>query len=172
MAIKKSLAIFGFISLVNLSYAYAQNSQCDAIVLDEARIFGNQTNRVEEAAKKVINLGAEVRVRTFSKGSNLDFVQDEWEAKCQSWRASDGGTRHNLVSLLMAVDDRQFGFYAGLQWKTALDSRWVQIENDYVFPRFRDGNFTEAFVAGLGQIARVIDAQVNGSLNTSNTTPV
>lgn len=147
-------------------YAYAQN--CDALVVDEAGVLGREIDSVVESAKKVQNLGAEVRVRILDRGNQLDFVQNEFEQSCQSWRATDGGTRNNLISMLMSVEDDQFGFYVGSQWANALSrDRQNQIENDYIFPRFRDGNFSGAFVAGLDQVARVIDAQVNGTLAVS-----
>lgn len=158
------MALFVLVFLLGYSPSiYAQN--CDALVVDEAGIFGRQVDSVIQSAKKVQNLGAEVRVRTFIRGTQLDFVQEELERSCQSWRATDGGTRNNLISMLMSVEDGQFGFYVGSQWANALNrSRQNQIETDYIFPRFRDEDFSGAFVAGLGQVARIIDAQANGSL--------
>src|SRR3989344_4456596 len=158
--------------LINSGTAFSQN--CDALVIDEAGIFGSKgIGSVTEAAKKVQNLGAEVRIRTFSKGTNLDFVQDEFERGCQSWRATDGGTRNNLISMLLAVDDRQFGFYVGSQWERVLNrSVQNQIENDYILPRFRDGDFAGAFVAGLGQVQVIVNNQVNRSQAPNSAPPI
>lgn len=155
------------------SFNYAQAQNCDALVVDEAGVLAGEISEVTEAAKRVQNLGAEVRIRIFSRGTNLDFDQDEFESRCQSWRAPDGGTRNNLVSMLMAVEDVQFGFYVGSQWGNVLSrERQNQIENDYLFPRFREGDFAGAFVAGLGQVEKVIDAKVNGSIVSGASAPV
>lgn len=162
------IGIFTTLLLVLSSYSLAYAQNCDSLVVDEADVFKGGIGSVEEAAKRVQNLGAEVRIRTFVRGSQLEFMQEELERSCQSWRAADGGTRNNLISLLMSVDDGQFGFFVGSQWANALNrSRQNQIENDYIFPRFRDDKFAEAFVAGLDQVARVIDAQVNSPLVSS-----
>lgn len=143
------------------------------MVIDEVGVFEGEIDKVTAAAKRVQNLGAEVRVRIFNRGTNLDFDQDEFESRCQSWRAPDGGTRNNLVSMLMAVEDREFGFFVGSQWGSVLSrERQNQIENDYLFPRFREGDFAGAFVAGLGQVEKVIDAQVNGSIASGAGAPI
>lgn len=174
---KKTVKVFLYSMVISLgvifnySLVYAQD--CDSLVVDGAGVFGGKIDSVVEAAKKVQNLGAEVRVRTFFKGSQLEFVQEELERSCQSWRAIDGGTRNNLISIMMSLDDAQFGFFVGSQWANSLNrSKQNQIENDYVFPRLRDEDFSGAFVAGLGQVARVIEAQVSGSVVPSNISPV
>src|SRR3989338_2363281 len=119
MANKKIWGIFALVSALNFSYSYAQD--CDSAIVDEPRVLGDQFDRVEEAVRKVQNLGAEVKVRIYSstryKG-NLDLLQDELQSRCLSWRANDGGIKNNLISLLLAVDDRDWGFYVGSQWAT------------------------------------------------------
>src|SRR3989344_1047531 len=178
MVNRKSLAVFLFIFLSNFGYAYAQAYPeiCDPLLVDESGILGRQFEAVENAAKKVQDLGATVRIRVYSStryGENLDFLQEELESKCLSWRAPDGGTRNNLISLLLSVEDRGWGFFVGSQWANSLN-RGVQnrLEDNYVFPRFRDNDFSGALIAGLEQITSILDAQAKGSVVGSGATAV
>lgn len=153
------LLAFVFIVLINNSAAYAQN--CDDFVIDEAGIFGREMARVESAARKLQNIGAEPRIRTFNSGRNLDIIQKQLENNCLSWQSADGGRKNNLIVLMISVKDRQFGFYAGEQWRNALEAQYIRIENDFMVPRFRDGDFAGGFIAGIDQMTKIIEAKVN-----------
>lgn len=143
--------------------ASAQGS-CDDIVVDEAGVFGAGIDQVATEAQKLVNLGADVRVRsvkTFGSAGNLDNYVDQIQKECNSWQATDGGYKNNLVVLIVAVDDRKTGLYYGSQWKRTLEPNWIRIQADKMNPRFRDGDFAGGFAAGLQEIQRLIDLEIH-----------
>lgn len=144
--------------------AYAQN--CNTPVVDAAGIFGSDIGRVESAVQGLQNLGAEVRIRTYKRGENLDVIEKRLENQCLTWQSADGGRKNNLIVMMISIEDRQFGFYAGEQWRSTLEPYYTSIENDHMIPRFRDKDFAGGFVAGLERMTRLVDAKVNVSVET------
>jgi uncharacterized membrane protein YgcG len=137
-------------------------AQCDSTILDQARVLN--VAHVETAAQALNAAGADVRVWTFDRvmGGNLDLMKALQQGVCRSWQASDGGMKNNLIVLMVAVKDRKVGLYYGDQWKPALDAQWnARVVSDEMKPRFRDGDYTGGFVAGLGEIQKLIESRTN-----------
>lgn len=142
--------------------AHAQ-ANCDAVVVDQANVFGNGQSQVETAANRLVQLSATVRIRTitsFGSAGNLDNYEARLEKDCASWRAPDGGTKNNLIVLIIAVEERETGLYAGSQWTQVVGNNWNRIQSDLMNPRFRDGDFAGGFVAGMDELARLINAEI------------
>src|SRR3989344_8601069 len=141
--------------------AFAYN--CDSLVVDGARVFGDETGRVEAAAEKLRDLGVHIRVHTvssFGNFGNLDNYEIAVEKSCLSWRAGDG-TKNNLIVLMLEVEHREIGLWYGDLWKPALDKEWQAIKDRVIMPRLRDGDFAGAFERGLADIARHVEKQLN-----------
>lgn len=165
---KKRIWFFVFVAILLAGATrsiYAQD--CSALVVDEARIFRGGISDVQSAAQKLQNLGAEVRIRTFQHGRNLDVIERDLEKRCIDWQSADQGRKNNLIVLMISVQDRQFGFYAGEQWRGVLETQYTRIENDSMVPRFRDGDFAGGFTAGLDQIARHLEVYINQPVASS-----
>ena len=155
------LGLIGSLALVPTA-ALAQN--CDRAVVDEAGVLGGGASRVEAAAKELESAGADVRVRvirTFGSAGNLDNYEDALERSCRSWQAADGGTKNNLIVLIVALSDRKTGLYYGSLFKRSLESRWLAIQTDEMNPHFRDGDFAGGIAAGLREIAQVVTAKTH-----------
>lgn len=129
--------------------ALAQNSQCDALVVDQTGALRGQTAQVEQAAKGLINEGADVRVRVVANlvNGNLDFNEKQFEQQCPSWQSPSGAQKSTLVSLLVAPTQRKFGIYYGTAFKKAFDDHWVRIKQENMRPRFKAGDFVGGFAS-------------------------
>lgn len=136
---------------------------CDSVLL-------NQTGDVNEAqvldaARQLEDAGADVRIyvlRTLSPHGSLDLLKDSLLDSCGSWQArnADGsiGMKNNLIVLMVAKEDRKVGLFFGDQWEAVLKDRWPTVLSRDIAPKFRDGDYTGGIVAGLGTIARIIEA--------------
>src|SRR3989344_3635771 len=141
--------------------AFAYN--CDSLVVDGARVFGDETGRVEAAAEKLRDLGVHIRVHTvssFGNFGNLDNYEIAVEKSCLSWRAGNG-TKNNLIVLMLEVEHREIGLWYGDLWKPSLDGQWQAIKDLVMIPRLRDGNIAEAFEEGLYTITLHVERQKN-----------
>lgn len=157
------LVVLAMSSLLRPHSAQAQNS-CDVLVLDEAGVFGSKFEQVQTEAQKLVNTGADVRIRTiktFGSAGNLDNYEKQVERECASWRAQDGGRKNNLVVIMAATNDRKTGMYYGGEWKATLDPQWTRIQTGLMNPRFRDGDFAGGFISGIHEVTRLLDLKVN-----------
>jgi hypothetical protein len=106
-----TVVLLTLVTRVAVPGALAQN-HCDQLLLDEANVFGGQLASVEAEAQRLVNLGADVRVRTiqtYGAAGTLDNYQEAIERECASWRAPDGGRKNNLIVLMVAVQERRTG---------------------------------------------------------------
>lgn len=145
--------------LLSVTPIFAQN--CDDLVVDEAGALGDGIQSVVTSAQKLANLGAEVRVRIVSRISphpDINRYEAAIEKSCQSWQSLDGGTRNNLIVLIIAIDDRESGLWYGTEWAKKLDPNWNSIRADVMNPKFRDGEFAKGISAGLDEIASILSA--------------
>lgn len=156
------------------SPAHAQETNCDTTVTDDAGLFGSDIGSVREAAASLEALGADVRVRTiqaFSGHNTLDDYVFASVADCDSWQAENGEIKPDLLVIIIAVDERRVATIYGAQWKGALDAHYLRIHDDLMGPRFRTGDFAGGFVAGMGEMVRVINARQNPGDSTAPTSP-
>ncbi len=141
------------------------------LVVDDAQIFGNRIAEVETAASKLINLGADVRVRTiFSYGTagNLDLYEEQLERQNPSWTGPDGNRKNNLIVIIVTLQERQTGLYYGTHWEAVIGNKWMSIQTDIMNPLYRSGDYVEGTVKGLEEIQRLI--QGGGSTEPASPT--
>lgn len=140
---------------------------CNDVVYDGARVFGSKTSTVEDAAGKLVNLGADVHVvtvPTLGGAETIEVWQKNLEKKCPSWQTPDGMSRkNNLVILAVATKARKSGVFYGGEWRPSLgaDSNWSRVRTDFMNPRFRDGDWAGGVINGLNEIHRLVDLQIH-----------
>lgn len=154
---------------------YVLNEHCDAIVTDEAHILQpSDLASISTAAMPLVQQGADVRIRTVGKTSNLDLDEKQFIQDCPSWQNQDRGMKSTLLVLMVSPTSRKLGLYFGSAWHTALDDHWNRIKNDAMAPRFKDGNYPAGFIAAEEQLAARLKASKDESLHpnvsTSTTT--
>ncbi|MBI2483384.1 TPM domain-containing protein [Candidatus Uhrbacteria bacterium] len=154
----------------------AMAQDCDAVVVDSARLFGGDTAAVESAARALTQRGATVRVRTvptFGGAGSLDHYEAAIERQCPSWQAPGGGTRNSLLVFMIAVKERASGMYSGTQWKHIVGPHWATIQAQEMNPRFRDRDFAGGFAAGMQAVDRLIgQSQVGVAAAPTTSAPV
>jgi hypothetical protein len=134
---------------------------CDQIVIDEAGVFANGADSVQNAANQLIRSGADVRVRTiqtYGNAGNLDRYEAQLEQQCLSWTDTSRNRKNNLVVILVAIQERQTGIYYGSQWEKALENKWTQIQSEIMNPRFVQGDFAGGVIDGIQEINRLIQS--------------
>ncbi|HTK04695.1 MAG TPA: TPM domain-containing protein [Candidatus Eisenbacteria bacterium] len=148
--------------------AYADD--CNTMVVDETGRLGTTgTATVTEAGNRLVNAGADVRVRVIPSAAaygNLDQYMARMQSQCASWRAADGGRKNNLLVVLVSMD-RQSGVFFGEQYRSALDGRTAGIRTNSMNPRFRDADFGGGIAAGLDASGRLIAAAAAPPVNTA-----
>lgn len=160
---RKILVFFLFLGILlflpfSLEKVIAQTDD-QLTVLDQANLFGNQKALVEEAATKLANLGADVRVRTintYSPFANLDLYEEQLEKQSPSWLGPGGERKNNLIVIIISLGERKTGLYYGSQWENVLGSKWVTIQTEIMNPRFASGDYAGGVVKGLEEIQRLI----------------
>lgn len=140
--------------------------QCESVVIDNAHIFSNgDVAKVEAAANEVNNQGAVVHVVTERSiagyGNNLDKYVHSLEAQCTSWQAVNGGRKNNLVVLAISFEPKSAGIYTGAKWNSSVAQQADTIRAEQMNPQFRDKNFAQGFVDGLGTIRERIYSQTH-----------
>lgn len=149
---------------------------CNALVVDEAGVFGSDIGRVERAAQELERNGAYVRVRTvenFGGFVDLDRYEADHEAHCPAWQDVHGGTKSNLLVFVVSFgDQRGAGLYYGDLWKKALDQQWNTVLTDEVVPRLRDGDSPSAFVAGLEGVGDIVTSTKASRTASTSGSPV
>lgn len=130
---------------------------CDRVVVDHAQVLDDDT--VRAAARKVEGQAVDVRVVSYRHvpGGNLDKYVNREEARCDSWQGQDGGWKNNLVVLAVSVEDRASGLYYADSFENELGRHWRWIQAERMNPRFARGDYTRGMVAGLTQVARLVD---------------
>jgi uncharacterized membrane protein YgcG len=154
--------LLGLVALIMLllgstSRGSAQ-ANCDEILVDAAEVFSDAAP-LEAIADRLSLQGADAYIRTIkSSGTagDLDAYAEQLIRECAAWRDENGDRKENLLLVMIAVDDRKTGIYYGKQWNNALDDQWLQIQQTEMNPRFREGDFTGGFVAGLEAIEQRI----------------
>lgn len=159
---------FFVITMIGAPRAFAQNS-CDALIVDEAGIFGSGTSKVEAAAQDLERSGAYVRVRTMKTvGSfgNLEVYAKQTAAQCSSWQGLSGGVKGNLVVFLIAMKEHDTLIFYGDRWAGAPlnDQQTDRIQEKVMGTRFGDGDFVGGFVSGIREVKRLVDLQASVSV--------
>lgn len=136
--------------------------ECDAIVSDDAKVFGDPS-AVEEAAKELMGVGADVHIVTVKShnAANFDQYAEKLMRSCASWRGSDGDWKNNVIVLAISIDERDMGLYYGGEWEVPLKKSWLRIQQDHMKPALRRGEFDTAFIAALDEIKRLADEHLH-----------
>jgi len=130
------------------------------IVLDEAGIFGDQIEDVQQAADELLAMGADVRVRTvasYGDAGNLDRYEQQIEQNSPSWTDSGGVRKNNLIVVLIALEERETGIYYGTYWEDILGDTWLAVQSEIMNVYFREGEYAAGTVKGLEEIQRLIE---------------
>src|SRR4051812_7805030 len=93
-----------FVASLASGLAFAQD--CDSLVVDEAKVFGDKLEDVTKAAQQISQMGVTVFVRTFtSLGSagSIDRLEASIQDQCVSWQSADGRRKANLVVVMMTL---------------------------------------------------------------------
>lgn len=151
-----------FLVLLCALQAVAQN--CDQLVSDDANALNGRSAEVQAAAQELVQRGADVRIRTLSS-SNLDLAENGFEHACSSWQGADGKRKSTLIALLVAPREHKMGIFYGSAWHRALDNHWNRIKQEYMGPRFHDGDFAGGFIAAAHQFAARIAASEEETLH-------
>lgn len=140
----------------------ATQRDCRATVSDPQKYLADRA-RVVAAAEQVRRAGGDVYVTVVRSvpGADVDRYQLALERACPAWRrttgTSGGGQRkNNLVSLVVAVEDRTTGLYYGDEFTEVLDDAWLDIQTGEINPRLRSARYDQGIAAGLQAVAREI----------------
>lgn len=148
----KYLAVLAAFLLSMAVSTAARAQECNRMVVDDTGKLGaSGTASVESAGNRLVNAGADVRVRVVQSAAtygNLDRWKADMQQRCASWQSADGGMKNNLVVLVISMD-RQAGLYFGSQYRRALDGRTASIRTDKMNPRFRDNDYAGGLANGL-----------------------
>ncbi|MDD2471982.1 MAG: TPM domain-containing protein [Dehalococcoidales bacterium] len=142
-------------------------------VIDEAGIFGDRLDEVEQAVDELLAIGADVRVRTvanYGDAGNLDRYEQQLEENSPSWTDPYGVRKNNLIVVLISLEERETGIYYGSYWEDALGDNWLYIQSDIMNSYFREGEYATGTVKGLEEIQRLIeqDGQVQPPASKSS----
>jgi len=151
--------------LAATSAVQAQPQPCDQVVVDEGNYLGTDKSQVAEAAQRLVNSGAEVRVmvlRNKQPYGNIDRYQDAMGRECPSWRAGNSGTRNNLIVIWLFMEDHESYITYGSEWAKKLDNKWNSIRADVMGPKLRDGKTAAGLVAGLTGIKDTLEYEPVG----------
>lgn len=159
--------VVGVLYMSLRSIAMAQS--CDALVVDGSNVLSGRTQEIEQAAQKLVNLGADVRVRTYQtmNGSGtLDTFIKQVEQQCPSWKTPQG-RKGNLLVFVHVRQERAAGIFSGLTFKEPIDANYARIIADHMRPRFKQNDFAGAFTAGMEETYRVLDTHLHPKPNTT-----
>lgn len=161
--------LLGFLFALGLLFptgAAAQDIDCNAPVVDNAEIFGDDFTKVSQAVDDLAGLGPDVKVltvNTFGDAGNLEnFVLNRVTAGCPSWQTADGeGFKTNLIVFAISKEDRKVGIYTGDIWTDVVSETKRQDIQSEMGKRFADGDFADGFVYGIGEVEEVVDLELN-----------
>src|SRR6266403_1415778 len=150
---------------------------CDNVVADySGSLKSGDAQRIEEAARPLVNEGADLRVRILGTTSNLDTDEKDIERSCLSWQSPNHGRKSTLVVLMVAPFSHKMGIYYGNAFDHALADHWNRIKTDYMGPHFKTGDWAGGFIAAEQQLAaRIVaakDEAVHPATTTTTTTTV
>ncbi len=143
------------------------DDQQNALVVDNASLFKDKLSEVTLAAQGLQNKGADVHIWTIpsfsGEASTLEGYYKKLEQNFPAWQSAEGKRKNNLVVLMIAMKERKAGLYYGGEWSRPLEKNWLRIQTDFMNPKFKRGEFAEGFIAGTGEIARVLDEHLHPS---------
>lgn len=149
------------LSVVGFSLAFAEDQQT-ALVVDQANVFKEKISEVTKAAEGLRAKGADVHVwaiKSYSdEAKSLELYEKKLEKSFPAWQAANGKRKNNLIVLIVSMKERKSALFYGGEWTGALGKNWVRIQTDLMSPKFKRGEFAEGFIAGLGEVTRLIDA--------------
>lgn len=161
--------LFSVLLLTGLSYAI----NCNSPVSDEADVFGVQTEQVQQAVDQLIMAGVDPHiVSVVTTNGNPDAYEKFLEKTCSSWQAPNGGRKSTLLVLLVSPKERKMGVYYGSAWSKALDGSWNRIKQDYMFPRFKSGDYAGGISTAGRQFTERIKAWQDEAQHPVQTTVV
>lgn len=162
----KKLRWYGWLTAAVLTVALTAQPRpvvaqdCDAVVNDEAHIFGDRQADVEAAANKLIAAGADVRIVTVSslgQYGTLDQLKTARRKECLSWQSPNGLTKNNLIVLMVSMREHKSGIYCGDMYLPRLtEDVMARIRTERLNPALKAGDFAGAFIGAMDAIGDVI----------------
>lgn len=129
---------------------------CDLTIVDDAGVLDDA--QISAAAKKLEDLGAIVRVRSFDTApmGSLDAYREEQVRTCSSWRGIDGQPAGRLAVFTFTVTDRKSNICTGSDWASQMDSQVNRIRNQVMNPKLGNKKYTDGVVAAMDETSRAI----------------
>jgi uncharacterized membrane protein YgcG len=155
-----SICLAGFLLLGSLNGPVLALTFDQLAVIDDAGIFEDRIEDVEQAVDELVTYGADVRVRTvmsYGDAGNLDRYELQIEENSPSWTSPEGSRKNNLVGIIIAFAERETGLYYGSYWEDVLGDSWLAIQSEIMNPYFREGEYATGTIKGLQEIQRLIE---------------
>ena len=141
---------------------------CDQTIYDNAGLLHNRRPATVAAAQKLASIGVDVRVIDLLSyqgfASLADYVSARQKA-CASWKSATGGWKPNLLVVVATVMERKIGMFYGPDTKLAAAFRkgggTRRIATGFIGPKIYQARWPAAFVAGLDEAYRVVDAYLH-----------
>ncbi|MDB5194499.1 MAG: chromosome segregation ATPase-like protein [Parcubacteria group bacterium] len=154
------LSVLTFVVAAAIPLSAQSTGSCDAVIVDDANVFGKDLGKVQATADSLQALGATVRIRTLRKGKTNPYYAAE-KARCDSWHVpGDTVTRGNLVAVMYSVDGGDVGVRYGAAWRATLGPTWKDIARNDMLPRFRDHDYAAGFAVGVSSLTRLVNAHL------------
>ncbi|MFA5986534.1 MAG: TPM domain-containing protein [Parcubacteria group bacterium] len=151
---------------VGFSGVFAADQQ-NALIVDNANLFGGKAQDVQRAAQALQSKGADVHIwtiRSFAgEASSLMEYEEKLEKSFPAWQSANGKRKSNLIVLMMSLTERKTGLYYGSEFGRPLEKNWIRIQTDLMNPKFGRGEFAEGFIAGLDEVTRLVDEHIHPS---------
>jgi uncharacterized membrane protein YgcG len=150
---KKLSLVLTAVVLLFASLASAQN--CSQLIVDKAGVINNP-GMIQNAARNLINQGADVHVVTIPRvaqyGPNLEAVETYIERACPSW-TTNGVRKANLFVVMVAPNDRAKNIFLGSYYNGSFDvpTAYSNASNSY----FKNRQWSEGLASVLNQTSGV-----------------
>lgn len=128
-------------------------TDCASPIVDQANLFKGDTAGIMAARQRLVSRGADVYVRTYTTvRPDVDHVFERIVADCPTWQHPKGGTKANIIAIMVSVDPRGLAIKSGDDYGLKLDDTDVgsgYIQGSVIAPRFKEGEFSQGVADGF-----------------------
>ena len=140
--------------------------QCGLLILNQAT--GDAPSKIVDAGKRLSEQGADPHFFIADPGYLLDDYVRATAKNC-NWSST-------YIALAVSPKAHKFGIFYGAAWHHDLDDDYVRIQNEYMKPSFKAGDWTSGLAMGASQVAaRIVAARSEvhqGKITINQSTPV
>lgn len=168
---KKRMAVWGVVLGLSLGRVFGQDGKIESDrfreslkpqgpVNDWAEVFTPEqkaelSGRIEAAWKTNGSALVVVTLKSLQGGEVQDFAVKLFE----QWGIGEKG-KDNGVLLLAAIEDRQMWVEVGYGVEGVLnDAKNGRIQDDYIVPRFKEGNYAQGLIDGADALLKVMGGE-------------